>query len=110
MSDLILRALSSSRLNDGSGKRPRELKNQDKVLILLFQLLRALTRSMGDLLTKAGLLLPYILAALDTLTTTIRREPMLMVQDSLNFTDAIGRKYTLQYEHFKNLRVGIPAT
>jgi hypothetical protein len=43
-----------------------------------------------------------------TLTTTIRREPMLLVEDSINFTDAIGRKYTLQYEYFKYWCVSAP--
>lgn len=60
---------------------------------------------MGDLLTKAGLLLPYIVAAMQTLTTTIRREPYLLVQDSINFTDMLGRQYTLQHNYFRHWSV-----
>jgi hypothetical protein len=60
---------------------------------------------MRDLLSKAGLLLPYIFAAVQTLTTPIRREPFLLTQDSINFTDPLGESYTLQYEFFKHWSV-----
>ncbi|KAH6847187.1 hypothetical protein B0I37DRAFT_374439 [Chaetomium sp. MPI-CAGE-AT-0009] len=97
-SDLILHAVSKSRHPD----------NQDEVLVLLFRLLRAISKSIGDLLTKAGLLLPFILSAVESLTNTIRREPYLLAEDSINFTDMRGRKYTMQYEYFQHWPASTP--
>ncbi|KAL2133704.1 hypothetical protein VTI74DRAFT_1880 [Chaetomium olivicolor] len=65
---------------DKCGKQLSSRGEQDELLVLLFQLLRALSKSIRDLLAKATLLLPYILAGMQVLTTTIRREPM--VQDA----------------------------
>ena len=62
---------------------------------------------MGDLLTKAGFLVPYLFAAMQTMTTTIRREPFLIVQDSINLVDLLGRKYTLQYDYFRDWPVSV---
>jgi hypothetical protein len=57
---------------------------------------------MGDLIMKAGLLLPFILTGIQSLTSTIPREPYLLVEDSINFTDVGGRKYTMQYDYFQH--------
>jgi hypothetical protein len=60
---------------------------------------------MGNLLLKAGLLLPFILSTVEKMTNTIRRQPYLLVEDSINFMDVQGRKYTMHYEYFKHWSV-----
>jgi hypothetical protein len=57
---------------------------------------------MGNVLAKAGLLLSSIFAAVQPLTTTIRREPYLLVQGNLNFTDMLGREYAPQCNYFRH--------
>jgi hypothetical protein len=63
---------------------------------------------MGNLLLKAGLLLPFILSTVEGMTNTIRRQPYLLVEDSINFTDTQGRKYTMHYEYFQHWSVSTP--
>ena len=60
---------------------------------------------MGNLLLKAGLLLPFIFSAVERMTNTVRRQPYLLVEDSINFTDMRGRKYTMHYEYFQHWSV-----
>lgn len=51
------------------------------------------------------MVLPYLLAVIEATATTLRREPMLLVSDSISFEDVLGRKYTLQYNYFKHRQV-----
>ena len=39
------------------------------------------------------------------MTNTIRRQPYLLEEDSINFTDMRGRKYTMHYEYFQHWSV-----
>lgn len=48
------------------------------------------------------MLLPHLLALTHAFATTLRREPMLVVADSINFEDALGRKFTLQYGYYRH--------
>lgn len=57
---------------------------------------------MGDLLSKTTLLFPLIFASLQSLTTTIRREPFLLAKDSITFIDVLGREYVLQHSYFRD--------
>lgn len=62
---------------------------------------------MGELLTKAGLLVPYLFAAMRAVTTTIRRTLVLVVEDGINFENVLGRKSTLQYDYFRHRPVSV---
>lgn len=62
---------------------------------------------MGNLLWKAGLILPFILSAVERMTNTIRRQPYLLVEDSINFTDMQGKKYTMHYDYFRHWSVSM---
>ncbi|KAH6623709.1 hypothetical protein F5144DRAFT_370106 [Chaetomium tenue] len=103
-SDLILYAVSQPGRTESMSP-----EGKDDVLLLLFQLLRAISKSMGNLLWKAGLLLPFILSTIESMTNTMRRQPYLLVEDSINFTDMGGRKYTMHYEYFQHWSVSILA-
>jgi uncharacterized protein YoxC len=107
-SDLILHAISKPHRNNNRERQMMKRDDQDEVLVLLFRLLRAVAKSMGDLFIKAGLLLPFVLSAVETLTNTVRREPYLLAEDSINYTDMRGRKYTMQYEYFQQWSVSTP--
>ncbi|EAQ82872.1 hypothetical protein CHGG_11048 [Chaetomium globosum CBS 148.51] len=96
-SDLILYAVSQPGRTESM-----RAEGKDDVFFLLFQLLRAISKSMGNLLWKAGLILPFILSAVERMTNTIRRQPYLLVEDSINFTDMQGKKYTMHYDYFRH--------
>ncbi|KAK3985655.1 hypothetical protein QBC44DRAFT_153173 [Cladorrhinum sp. PSN332] len=62
------------------------------------------TRKLKELIIKIWLCLPYLTPALESLATTLGREPMLLISDSINFEDVLERRYTLQYGYYQNWR------
>ncbi|KAK3385318.1 hypothetical protein B0H63DRAFT_559950 [Podospora didyma] len=76
---------------------------QDEILFLLLRLLHTITRELRELLVRVWRFIPPFMAFIEALLSTLRREPMLLVSDSINFEDVLGRQFTLRYDFYRDL-------
>ncbi|RYP06777.1 hypothetical protein DL765_009365 [Monosporascus sp. GIB2] len=69
--------------------------HEDDIPQLMLQL--AIVRALSNLICYAW----WFLQVLDAMAVIIRHEPMLLVSDSINFHDVLGREFTLQFEFYR---------
>ncbi|KAK4465439.1 hypothetical protein QBC42DRAFT_12890 [Cladorrhinum samala] len=74
----------------------------DDISTLLLRLLSVIIRDLKTLFMSMWLYMPHFMTSLKLLATSLRREPMLLISDSINFEDALGRRYALQYEFYRH--------
>ncbi|KAF4464232.1 hypothetical protein FALBO_8937 [Fusarium albosuccineum] len=77
-------------------------QEEDTLRSLLLKLAHVMARDLRDLVVKAWLLFPHLMTFYRWLSTTITTPPMLIVAESINFEDVLGRKVTLQYDFFRH--------
>ncbi|KAK0646930.1 hypothetical protein B0T16DRAFT_171051 [Cercophora newfieldiana] len=100
--------LSRRRLAQGAGAITEFETNapgtgrEDKALLLLLRLLYATARDLRYLLLGIWAFFPRFMTLTHEISFRLGRQPLLVVSESINFEDMLGRRYTLQHAYYSH--------
>ncbi|KAK4443138.1 hypothetical protein QBC34DRAFT_443643 [Podospora aff. communis PSN243] len=73
---------------------------QETLAMLLLKLVQVTARDLRSFLLSAWTFFPRLFFVLHGLSIRVCGEPLLVVSDSINFEDMLGRRYTLQHAYY----------